>query len=247
MRHRLVPQEKVLYNLSMRLDAFLSKFAGFSRSQSRKMIKNRVVTVNGEIVNSPSAIVDEKDKIVANGMTVEAFGMIYIALNKPVDYVCSREKAEGKSVFDLVETNFSAGLSVAGRLDKDTTGLVLLSNDGKFIHEVISPRNFVEKEYMVETSNEITEEQVLALSRGVFIGKDEFSKPVFLEVLDSSHLKIVLTEGRYHEVKRLVSAAGNNVSRLHRTRIGSYVLSSVLKPGEWDYLSNADTKRITGT
>ncbi|MBN2252352.1 MAG: rRNA pseudouridine synthase [Kosmotogaceae bacterium] len=231
----------------MRLDAFLSKFAGFSRSQSRKMIKNRAVTVNGAVVNNSSAVVDEGDKIVVDGMTVEAFGKIYIALNKPADYVCSREKAEGKSVFDLVDTSFSAELSVAGRLDKDTTGLVLLSNDGKFIHEVISPRNLVEKEYLVETTNEITEEQVSALSCGVFIGKDEFSKPVFLEVMDSSRLKIVLTEGRYHEVKRLVSAAGNNVKRLHRSRIGSYFLSSRLKPGEWDYLSDAEKKRITGT
>jgi len=247
MRHPLVPQEKVLYNLSMRLDAFLSKFAGFSRSQSRKLIKDRAVTLNGEVANDSSAAVDEGDMVVVNGMTVEAFGMIYIALNKPADYVCSREKAEGKSVFDLVETNVSAELSVAGRLDKDTTGLVLLSNDGKFIHEVISPRNLVEKEYLVETTDEITVEQVSTLSIGVFIGKNEFSKPVFIEVIDSSHLKIVLTEGRYHEVKRLVSAAGNNVRRLHRTRIGSYVLSSRLEPGEWDYLSDAEKKRITGT
>mgnify|MGYP001201355238 CR=1 FL=1 len=247
MRQQLVPQEKVLYNLSMRLDAFLSKFAGLSRSQSRKVIKNRTVIVNGEIVNNPSTVVTERDVILVDGRTVEAFGMIYIALNKPPDYVCSRDKTEGRSVFDLVDTNFSAELSVAGRLDKDTTGLVLLSNDGKFIHEVISPRNFVEKEYLVETTNEITEEQVSALYCGVYIGKDEFSKPVFFEVIDPSHLKIVLTEGRYHEVKRLVSAAGNNVRRLHRTRIGSYVLSSRLRPGEWDYLSDAEKKRITGT
>jgi len=231
----------------MRLDAFLSRFAGFSRSQSRKMISKRTVTVNGKVVKNSSTVVDEGDKIVVNGMTVEAFGMIYIALNKPADYVCSREKAEGKSVFDLVDTNFSSELSVAGRLDKDATGLVLLSNDGRFVHKVISPRNLVEKEYLVETTNEITEEQVSALSCGVFIGKDEFSKPAYLEVIDPSHLKIVLTEGRYHEVKRLVSVAGNNVRHLHRTRIGSYVLSARLKPGEWDYLSNADKKRITGS
>lgn len=118
MRQQLVPQEKVLYNLSMRLDAFLSKFAGLSRSQSRKVIKNRTVIVNGEIVNNPSTVVTERDVILVDGRTVEAFGMIYIALNKPPDYVCSRDKTEGRSVFDLVDTNFSAELSVAGRLDK---------------------------------------------------------------------------------------------------------------------------------
>lgn len=243
----LVPQEGVLYNLFMRLDGYVSKFSGFSRSQSRKMIRSQRVVVNGRVVDTPSASVSANDEVLLDGKHIKTFGMVYIALNKPGGFVCSRERDEGENVFDLIDEVFSAELSIAGRLDKDTTGLVILSNDGEFIHNVISPNKLVEKEYLVETVNKITSDEISLLSQGVSIGDEEFSMPVSVEELDSFHLRIVLTEGRYHEVKRLVLAVGNKVRNLHRNRIGTYYLPDRLSPGKWIYLSETDRKRITGT
>ncbi|MBN2219446.1 MAG: rRNA pseudouridine synthase [Kosmotogaceae bacterium] len=231
----------------MRLDAFVSRFGDFSRSESRRIVRSNRVSLNGVLTNDPSTVVNEKDTVVVDGKPIEAFDNVYVALNKPAGYVCSRERSEGRSVFELIDANFSADLSIGGRLDKDATGLLILSNDGMFIHEVISPRKNVEKEYLVETAEEITENEVSMISGGLFIGNNEFSKPVHVEVIDHLHMRIILTEGRYHEVKRLVSASGNRVINLHRRRIGYYCLSEELRPGEWKLLSENDRKKITGT
>ena len=231
----------------MRLDAFVSRFGRFSRSESRRIIRSNGVSLNGVLTNNPSEVVDETDTVIVDGRPLEAFGNVYIALNKPEGYVCSRERSEGRSVFELIDANFSADLSTGGRLDKDATGLLILSNDGKFIHEVISPRKLVEKEYLVETAKEITKKEISMISQGLFIGNNEFSKPTHVEQIDHFHMRIVLMEGRYHEVKRLVSASGNKVIQLHRRRIGSYCLSEELRPGDWQLLSENDRKKITGT
>jgi 16S rRNA pseudouridine516 synthase len=230
----------------MRIDRYISKFEGLSRNYSRSLIKSGKVSVDGRIVRDPSFHVEENASVTLDGSRVVVFGMIYIMMNKPAGYVCSRDESEGPTVFDLVLERFSYDLSVAGRLDRDTTGLTLLSNDGQFVHHVISPKKTIEKEYLVQTMKPVTPEQIEAMSGGLFIGRGEFSKPVRVRVLGESSVEIILTEGRFHEVKRLVKASGNEVLSLHRSRIGGLSLPEFLKPGEWINIGENALKRITG-
>ncbi len=230
----------------MRIDRFISEFEGLSRSCSRSLIKSGKVSVDGMIVRDPSLHVEENASVVLDGKRVVVFGMIYIMMNKPAGYVCSREKSEGPSVFDLVKERFSHDLSVAGRLDRDSTGLTLLSNDGQFVHHVISPKKAIEKEYLVQTVKPLTPEQIEAMSGGLLIGRGEFSKPVRVRVMGESSIEITLTEGRFHEIKRLVKASGNEVRALHRSRIGGLSLPESMKPGEWINIGENALKKITG-
>lgn len=235
-----------MYNSSMRIDRFISKFEGFSRNESRAVVRAGRVTVNGERVRDASLSVTESDDVRLDGREVKVFGLVYLMVNKPAGVVCSREGPRGGTVFELVREKFSRELSVAGRLDKDSTGLVLLSNDGQFIHNVISPRKSIEKEYLVETLERVDERQLRALSQGAYIGNGEFSKPKSVRVCEANKIVVVLTEGRYHEVKRLVRAVGNAVESLHRARIGGLELPETLTAGEWKFLDTASVKKVTG-
>ena len=230
----------------MRIDRYISKFEGLSRNYSRSLIKSGKVSVDGRVVRDPSLHVEENANVTLDGSRVIAFGMIYIMMNKPAGYVCSREESEGPTVFDLVQERFSYDLSVAGRLDRDSTGLTLLSNDGLFVHHVISPKKTIEEEYLVQTVKPVTPEQIEAMNGGLLIGRGEFSKPVSVRTLGENSVEIILTEGRFHEVKRLMKASGNEVLTLHRSRIGGLSLPGSLKPGEWANIGEDALKIITG-
>lgn len=216
----------------MRLDKAISKFYNVSRSQSRKLILNGSVMVNGEKIKDISSQISFNDSILVNQKKIEYFQDIYIILNKPTDYICTREKNEGKTVFDLINTNYSKELSVCGRLDKDTEGLLILSNDGSFIHNVISPKKNIDKEYLVSLKNIITNEREQLID-GVSISNDEFVKAKSITLLDNYNLKLTITEGKYHQVKRMFKAVNNEVKLLKRIRIGFLYLPEKLKLGKW--------------
>ena len=216
----------------MRLDKAISKFYNVSRSQSRKLILKGSVMVNGEKNKDISFSISFNDSILVNQKKIEYFHDIYIILNKPGDYVCTREKNEGKTVFDLINTNYSKEMSVCGRLDKDTEGLLILSNDGSFIHNVISPKKNIDKEYLVTLKNIITNEREELIS-GINISDNEFVKAKSITLIDNYNLKITITEGKYHQVKRMFKAVNNEVEFLKRIRIGYLYLPEKLELGQW--------------
>ncbi len=216
----------------MRLDKAISKFYNVSRSQSRKLILKGSVKINEKNIRDISFEVSPKDFISVNQKKIEYFDYIYIILNKPAGYICSRNRNEGRIIFDLINTNFSNELSACGRLDKDTEGLLILSNDGDFIHNIISPKKDIDKEYFVKLKYRI-DTSINNLVQGVFISDDEFVAAKRIDILDEFSLRITISEGKYHQVKRMFKNVNNEVLYLKRIRIGYYNLPKNLKPGEW--------------
>ncbi len=176
----------------------------------------------------------------------------YLMLHKPAGYECSQKPGAWPSVYTLLPGPIrqrgggaAAGVQAVGRLDQDTTGLLLLSDDGAFIHRMSSPRHHVPKVYEVGTSGEVTPAQVARLLEGVPLEREP--RPVraaACEATGERQLRLVLTEGKYHQVKRMVAAVGNRVERLHRSRIGGLELPADLAPGQWRWLDAEQLKRI---
>ncbi|MEE4243907.1 MAG: pseudouridine synthase, partial [Kangiellaceae bacterium] len=169
----------------------------------------------------------------------------YFILNKPEGFVCATKDREHLTVLEFIDEPRKENLSVAGRLDIDTTGLVILTDDGQWLHQVISPKHQCEKVYLVETLKPVTEKQIAKLEKGVWLKNDETrTKPAKVEVIDEYHYRLTITEGRYHQVKRMFGAIENKVESLHRERIGSVVLTDELMPGEYRALSESEIASI---
>ena len=177
----------------------------------------------------------------------------YLMLHKPAGTECSQKPSTYPSIYTLLppplrqrpQKGAVQGVQAVGRLDQDTTGLLLLTDDGKFIHRMSSPRHHVPKVYEVTVKHALDEKQVQKLLAGVVL--DDDPKPVraaACEAVDSHHLRLTLTEGKYHQVKRMVAAVGNRVEALHRSRIGGLQLDPGLAPGQWRWLGAADLASI---
>jgi 16S rRNA pseudouridine516 synthase len=171
----------------------------------------------------------------------------YLMLHKPAGYECSQKPSTYPSIYTLLPAPIrqrgggaAAGVQAVGRLDQDTTGLLLLSDDGKFIHRMSSPKHHVPKVYEVTTKHPVTADMVARLLSGVVLDDDPRPvKAAACEAVGDLHLKLTLTEGKYHQVKRMLAAVGNRVEALHRSQIGGLVLSD-LAPGQWRWLSEQD-------
>jgi 16S rRNA pseudouridine516 synthase len=179
----------------------------------------------------------------------------YIALNKPSGIECSQKPKSHPSVYTLLPAPLrdrpnpggTPGVQAVGRLDQDTTGLLLLSDDGKFIHRMSSPKHHVPKVYEVTTTDAISDEAIARLLKGVVLEDDP--KPVRAAACvkrEVKQLSLTLTEGKYHQVKRMIAAVGNHVEALHRSQVGGYVLPDDLKSGEWCWLGAAELAMIRG-
>jgi len=179
----------------------------------------------------------------------------YLMLHKPAGTECSQKPSTWPSIYTLLPSPLRLrpnkasvqGVQAIGRLDQDTTGLLLLSDDGKFIHRMSSPRHHVPKVYEVTLKHALDDKQVQRLLAGVVL--DDDPKPVraaACEAVDSLHLRLTLTEGKYHQVKRMLAAVGNRVEGLHRSQIGGLTLPADLAPGQWRWLDEADLGLITG-
>ncbi len=179
----------------------------------------------------------------------------YVMLHKPTATECSQKPSTYPSIYTLLPSPLRLrpqkgavqGVQAVGRLDQDTTGLLLLTDDGKFIHRMSSPRHHVPKVYEVTVKHPLDQAQVNKLLAGVVL--DDDPKPVraaAAEWVSSHHLRLTLTEGKYHQVKRMVAAVSNRVEALHRSQIGGLRLPAELAPGQWRWLSAADLKLITG-
>ena len=232
----------------MRLDKFLAETTGLTRSQAAKVLRQSAVTVNGKIEKSGAVKVSPDDEVCYDGerLTWVENGQ-YIMLHKPQGYICSHEDGDYPTIYQFFDYPLSARLHSAGRLDVDTTGLVLLTDDGQWSHRITSPKFHCEKTYLVTLADPVEANYVQACADGILLrGEKEPTKPATLEILDDYNVNLTLSEGRYHQVKRMFAALGNKVVALHRWKIGNVVLDEHLAEGEFRSLIEEEIAYLGG-
>ncbi|WP_413284360.1 16S rRNA pseudouridine(516) synthase RsuA [Vibrio sp. MA40-2] len=229
----------------MRLDKFLCDGLGATRKEATKIIKSGDVTVNNVMVKSGAHKVTDTCVVEWQNRVVKVHGPRYIMLFKPDGYVCSHEDGFNPTAFILLDEVKMENLHFAGRLDADTTGLVLITDDGKWSHKITSPKHKCEKTYRVWLVDEIGEDYVTQFEQGIELRNErEPTLPAKLEVIDSHQALLTIVEGKYHQVKRMFAALGNKVEQLHRERIGDIVLDEQLEPGEYRYLTEQEVNSV---
>lgn len=226
----------------MRLDKFIAEQTGLTRSQAAKALKSGVVSVNEEIEKSGARNVSTEDAIRYEGELLEWLeGGQYFMLYKPQGYVCSHDDGEYPTVFQFFDYPLMNKLHTAGRLDVDTTGLVLFTDDGQWSHRITSPKHHCEKTYLVTLADPVEAFYAQQLAEGILLrGEKEPCLPAKMEILDDYNVNLTISEGRYHQVKRMFAALGNKVEALHRWRIGDIVLDESLEEGEYRTLSDEE-------
>ncbi len=215
-----------------RLDKILSKRTSFSRKDAKKLISSGKVSVNGKAVTSPEYKADESDEIAVDGKTISGNEHAYIVLNKPAGYISATEDPGQETVLKLIpESLFRKGLFPAGRLDKDTTGLMVITDDGDFAHRILAPRKHVPKSYAVTLDIPVTSEMQRGFESGIKLS-DGVCKPAKLTITGKNTCIVVLSEGRYHQIKRMFGCYDAKVIGLHRLSMGGFYLPDDLLPGD---------------
>ncbi len=220
---------------TMRLDRLLSQASGLSRNQVKAWLRHDGVQVDGVAVRDAALQVRSDQHVTLDDMTLEWPRERYVMLHKPVGYVCSTaEEGNHAPVASLIDRPWAARLHSAGRLDADSTGLVLLTTDGQWSHALTSPRRHCLKTYIVGVRHPLGEDLVDRFAAGILLNDDpQPTLPAKLELLDELTARVQIQEGRYHQVRRMFAACSNRVETLHRTAIGHIALDSTLQPGEW--------------
>ena len=220
-----------------RLDKILASQGSLSRKEVKEMIRKGRIALNGAVVKDSSVKIDENnDTVSVDGVELVLKKHIYIMLNKPQGVVSASESDTDETVVDLVpEELFRKGLFPAGRLDKDTTGFVLITDDGDFAHKILSPKNHIFKTYIAELEHELSPQDIKSLENGITLGDGTELKESKVEVIEEADMpmvRIMICEGKYHQVKRMFAATGNKVLSLHREKMGNLYLDKNLEPGE---------------
>ncbi|MBS6195344.1 MAG: rRNA pseudouridine synthase [Clostridiales bacterium] len=221
----------------LRLDKYLADLGVGTRSQVKQMIKKGQICVNGEPAKKPEQKVDtERDRVEFQGKQVEYVKYRYILLHKPAGCVSATEDAKEETVISLLPKEISRDLFPVGRLDKDTEGLLLLTNDGDLAHRLLSPKKHVDKTYYARIQGLVTEEDGKAFLEGLDIGDEKLTLPGKLQILhggEESEILLTIHEGRFHQVKRMFEARGKKVIYLKRISMGPLVLEDTLCRGEY--------------
>lgn len=236
----------------MRLDKFLTELGTGSRSEVRQYIKKGMVSVNGQTVKAPELKIDEaSDCVCFSGKRLSYSRYRYFLLNKPAGCVSAVRDNLHKTVIDLLEGENTRELSPVGRLDIDTEGLLLITNDGGLSHRLLSPAHHVPKTYYAEIAGLVTDKEVALFRDGVDIGDDRPTLPAELTVLSfdakarSSRITLTITEGRYHQVKRMFQAVGMEVTYLRRISMGPLTLDDKLPTGAYRELTAAELEALS--
>lgn len=225
----------------MRLDFYLSHVTDLARKASKIAASKGRVTVNGEIVKKANHPVQESDVIYLDDTRLAWPSEGYYLLYKPAGYVCATEDAEHSTVVDLLPSHLGQSLKVVGRLDKDTTGLLLLTTDGQWLHRITSPKKACNKRYRVVLVDTIDDAALEQLEKGVLLnGESHLTLPAIVERLSDNEIFLTIQEGKYHQVKRMLAAVGNKVETLHRDQIGGLTLDESLSPGEFRALTESE-------
>jgi len=218
----------------MRLSFFVAHATGLSRREVKILISNGAITVEGESLVRAHYQLTEGQAVFYDGTQLHLPGQRYLMLNKPAAMVSSSSDQDGASVLQLLPQEWRRDLHIVGRLDADTTGLLLLSSDGQWLHRITSPRSDCAKVYLVNTAEPISETMAQQLRDGVELRSEKQpTKPAAVELLSDHQLRLTISEGRYHQVKRMLAAVGNHVTSLHREQIGQLRLDESLALGEY--------------
>ena len=222
----------------MRLDKYLCDMGCGTRSEVKSRIKNGLVSLNGEIVTKPETRVNpDTDKVTYEGDNISYSQYEYYMLNKPAGCVTATVDNTCRTVMDYMTGIGRAGFFPVGRLDKDTEGLLIITNDGEFAHRMMSPKKHVPKKYYAVVEGRIPEDAAERFAEGIDIGDDKLTLPAKLELISCeagiSRIYLTITEGRYHQVKRMLKAVGCEVVYLKRMSIGDLTLDESLEPGQY--------------
>lgn len=228
----------------MRLDKFLSHHLGISRSLVNKELKASTVTVDNQVVKSGSCHISIEQVIKYQDNIIEHVdSKRYFMLHKPKGYVCSTDDPDYPTIAYFIAEPMTEKLHAAGRLDLDTTGLVLLTDDGQWSHRITSPKHHCEKTYLVTLAEPLSVDLVDIFAQGILLkGEKELTKPAKLIIIDSVNASLTISEGRYHQVKRMFAAVGNHVVALHRQQMGAITLD--VAEGEYRALTLLEINSI---
>ena len=230
----------------MRIDKLLANMGYGSRKDVKILLKQGVVRVDDQPVKDAKRQVNlETERVTVQGEVVEYKPFVYLMMNKPSGVISATEDKVESTVVDLIDPSYAHyELFPVGRLDKDTTGLLLLTNDGAFNHALMSPRKHVDKVYVAEVDGEMTTDDVRHFAEGVELEDGYTTKPARLELISKSGrrstVRLTLSEGKYHQVKRMIAAVGKHVEQLERVQIGALELDPTLEPGAYRELSEEE-------
>ncbi len=230
----------------MRLDKFLSNNKLGTRTEVKKALRKGVCLVNDEVVKSADFKLNENDIVIYNGVEVSNRGLdkVYILLNKPKGVVSATKDNMEETVMDLLGVDATKDLFPVGRLDKDTTGLLLITNDGEFAHNTLSPKKHVPKKYYVELDGEIPNGIEKEFEKGVKLNDEEYAKPAIIEVVEPTTAYVTITEGKYHQIKRMFHRFDLEVLELERVSFGNLVLGDDLEVGDYKFLTPEEVENI---
>ena len=228
-----------------RIDKVVCNQTGYSRKEVKELVRKKRITLNGEIIlKSDIKINPEIDKIKIDDTEISVKEYVYLMLNKPKGYVSATEDRNMPTVLDLVPSEYShRNLFPAGRLDKDTTGLMIITDDGVFTHNILSPQKHVKKKYNVTIDIPLTNEMILGFKEGVVLN-DGVCKSAMLEKTEKHRGIVTLTEGRYHQIKRMFGCFGAKVIELERIGMGNFMLPNDLELGKCREFTPEELKKV---
>ena len=230
---------------SLRLDKYISNATDLSRTDVKKLIKAGQVSIDEEIAASGSQKISSEQIISIEGSTIQLLNNRYFMMNKPIGVVSATKDHSNPTAIDLIYEHRNQQLQIAGRLDIDTTGLLLITDDGQWNHIVTSPRTDCKKIYLVELQNPVGKDYQKKLEGGIALeGEKRRCLPASMEVIDDHHIRLCISEGKYHQVKRMITSLGNQVVSLHRLQIGGIELDPELEPGDYRPLTEDEIASI---
>ena len=231
--------------MKMRLDRWLATLSVGSRSEVKQWIRGGQAAVNGRVIRDPALSFEtETDSLALNGKTLDGRVVRHVMLYKPAGLLTAARDVKQPTVMDLLPPVYRGiGCMPVGRLDKDTTGLLLLTCDGELNHRLLSPGRHVEKRYRALTDGELTEKDIEAFAAGMDLG-DFTAQPARLTILKPALAEVVISEGKFHQVKRMFEAVGREVLQLHRCASGPLELDPALREGQWRELTAEELKAL---
>lgn len=231
----------------MRLDKYLADMGIGTRKEVKNYIRKGLVTVNGQTIKSPEQKITETDSVCCNHRPVGYVEKEYYMLNKPAGVISATEDSRQETVIDLIKTRKRKDLFPVGRLDKDTEGLLLITNDGELAHRLLSPKKHVGKVYYAKIRGRVTQEDVEAFEKGIYIEENFTALPARLHICSSgeiSEIEVEIFEGKFHQVKRMFEAVGKEVIYLKRLSMGSLKLDADLLPGAYRPLTEEELDNL---
>lgn len=231
----------------VRLDKFLCDIGIGTRSEVKNYIRKGQVCIDGKVEKKPETKVDEKNSLVTfNGSPCRYVKYGYFMLNKPAGVVSAVRDKLSDTVVELLGNTGVRDLFPVGRLDKDTEGLLLITNDGVLAHELLSPKKQVDKTYFVKIAKPLSDRDIMELEQGVDIGEEKLTLPARVKICDEKEILLTIHEGKFHQVKRMLQAVDNEVLYLKRMSMGSLVLDESLSPGQFRALTEEEVSLLKG-